>query len=364
MSRSEASTPFPSEQIVILVCLVLTGIVMLSLGVYPGRYVEFDVLGSPLGINLNGQWLVAGLLFAVVAVGMHTLVRVLSGRTHVELWYSATFWILPGLVTLAAAGSVPRQFGNTGPWLGSLIFLGTLLAIVVVAECGTVRLSAPYYRTARLSLNIATYSAALALFVSIQAFQVRSLLSATAVILVTFPLALDLLRGSEEQLKTTWLYAAIIALVTGEVTWAINALGLRALFGGALILLTFYTLTGVTQQYLAGRLTRSVGMEFGTIAVVAIALIMLGLRIAPSAPLSIAEPPQEGPFPVEGTDAMEFVAPIPEMPVVLDPPAPLIPVDPWMGTDVRTPQHMAPHTADWPLILERPSPLHPAAGAP
>lgn len=360
MTRSEA---FPSEEIVILLCLVLTGIVMLSLGVYPGRYVEFDVLGSPLGIRLNGQWVIAGLLFAMVAAGMHRLVRDLSGRPHIAPWYSATFWILPGLVTLAAAGSVPRQFGDTGPWLGSLIFMGCLLAIVVVAECGTVRLDAPHYRTARLGLNIANYSTALALYVSIHAFQVRSLLSATAVILVTFPLALDLLRGTEEQLKTTWLYAAIIALVAGEVTWAINALGLRALFGGALILLTFYTLTGLTQQYLADRLTRSVALEFATIAMVAIAMILLGVRLTREAPLVSSEPPADSAFPAEGTDAMEFVLPIPDVPLVLDPPAPLMPPDTWLGTDTSVPGLTAP-TSDWPLVLTRPSPLVPEERAP
>ena len=44
--------------------------------------------------------------------------------------------------------------------------------------------------------------------------------------LVTFPLALELLRSSEEQLDNTWFHAGLVAIVLGELTWAINLLGL------------------------------------------------------------------------------------------------------------------------------------------
>jgi len=331
MTRSSA---FPSDQIIVLICMTLTGVVLMSLGVFPGRTVEVDVLGSPLGIELSGKWLVAGLLVALVSLGMHSLVKAVAGHARMDLRYSATFWVLPALVTLAAAGSVPRQFGHTGNWLGSLVFLGVLLAGVVVAECGTVRMDDPYFRTARLGLNAATYSAALALYVSIASFQVRSLMSATAVILVTFPLALDLLRGTEEQLRTTWLYAAIIALVTGEITWSINGLGLRALYSGALILLVFYTLTGLTQQYLADRLNRAVALEFGTIATLALAMVLLGVRLGHRLPLAETAEDAFQPLGADasqftGTDALEFELPIPDEPLVLYPPSPLLPVDPW-----------------------------------
>jgi hypothetical protein len=141
-----------------------------------------------------------------------------------------------------------------------------------------VQLDSRHYRTARLGLNLATYLAAFALYATIYGLHVRSLVSATAVAVVTFPLALEILRLTEEQLATTWLHAAIVALVLGELTWAINAWGLSSLSGGALLLLVFYTLSGVTQQHLAGRLNRRVALEFVAIAVVGLVLILLNAR--------------------------------------------------------------------------------------
>jgi len=327
----------PNDRIILLVCLIMSGVVLLSLGVYPGRNVEVDVLGSPLGVRLSARWLIGGLLIVLTSIGMDGLVRTVSRQAHVDLRYSSSFWILPGLVTLAAASAVPAQFGQTATWLGSLLFLSALLALVVVGECGTVSMDSPHYRSARLGLNVATYSAALALYISIYGLQVRSLISATAVIVVTFPMAIELLRSTEEQLRTTWMYAGIIALVTGELTWPLNALGLRALFGGALILLTFYTLTGIVQQHLAGRLNRAVALEFGTVAAAALGLVALGLWAAPRGDALDLRPP-DGAFLDAGAIETSGAPPIPQAPVVLFPPSPFLPVDPWLtGSDV------APH---------------------
>lgn len=330
MPSAQAS---PSDRIVVLVCLVMSGVAFLSLGDFPRRYVEFQVLGSPLGLSLSGRWLAGGLLIGLVALGMNTLVRELSGHARLDLRYLSTFWILPGLVTLAAAASVPRLFGQVGPWLGSLVFLALLLAVVVVAECGTVRLDSGYYRRARLALNVATYAAALALYASIYGLQVRSLLSSTAIVLVTFPLALELLRSTEEQFETAWLYAAIIALVVGEVSWPLNALGLSGLFGGAAMLLVFYSATGIVQQSLAERLNRRVLTEFALVGGLALLLIVLGSRPGPAStvpglgPASGELPPLDLGHTGFGFDA----PPIPMVPILQSPPAPLIPVNPWTG---------------------------------
>ena len=147
--------------------------------------------------------------------------------------------------------------------------------MVILAEYRTIRLDAPPYRNARLALNLATFGAAFALYSTIHGLQLRSLISAPLMMLVTFPLALELLRSTEEQLERTWLYAAVVTLVVGELTWAINALGLRALSGGGVLLLAFYTLSGLAQQHLADRLNRRVATEFVVTAVIGLAFIVL-----------------------------------------------------------------------------------------
>jgi hypothetical protein len=269
-ARSDPS----GDQIARLVTLVMAGVALSSLVSLPQRTVQLHVLGTPLGVSLTSS--VLPLLLAVLtAAGMDALVRSVPGRARAGIRYTSTFWILPVLVALAAAVAVPAQSGNPRGWLATLLLLGGLLLAVVVAEHGTVRLDAPGYRSARLLLNLATYLAAFALYAVIYGLEVRSLLSATAVGIVTFPLALELLRGTEEQLETTWLYAAIIAAVLGELTWALNALGLRALAGGALLFVVFYAFGGVAQQHLAGRLNRRVAAEFAVVSLVGLLAIWL-----------------------------------------------------------------------------------------
>ena len=197
----------PGDQVLTLVCLVMSGVALLSIGHYPERVFSTEVLGSALSIPIGIRGLAALLLIALTALGMDSLVRRMVGDGPLDLRYSSTFWVLPGLVTLAGVGLLPRQFGQGGEWVVTLVLLSALLAVVVVAECGTVHVDRPYYRVARLSLNLATYAAAFALYASIYGAQWRSLLGSTGIILVTFPLALELLRSTEAHLGTTWLYA-------------------------------------------------------------------------------------------------------------------------------------------------------------
>lgn len=268
----------PGDRISQLISLVMSGVALSSIAALPAWTVELNVLGSPLTVGFSVRWLLVALLMGLVAAGTDALVRSVPGQAIVDRRYTATFWILPCLVTLTAAVAVPAQFGNPISWLASLALLAALLAGVLLAEHGTVQFGAASYRLARLGLNGATYLAAFALYTTIFNLHQRSLVSATLVLAVTFPLALELLRLTEEELATTWLLAGVVALVLGELTWAVNAWGLSDLAGGALLLIAFYTLTGIAQQSLAGRLSRRILYEFLTIAIVGLAILWLAVR--------------------------------------------------------------------------------------
>ncbi|MBK6769251.1 MAG: hypothetical protein IPG72_09670 [Ardenticatenales bacterium] len=273
----DAESP-PGDRSVVLISLVLAGIAVASLATIPPLRLSLNILGSPLGIAVDGVWLIGALVVAMTAVGMDAIVRIESGHANVDARFAATFWILPCLVTLAAAVAIPRLHAASSvwvaQWVASVILLGGLLTLVIVAERHTIQLDDIHYRTARLGLNFMTYGAALALYAAIHGLHQRSLISVPAVCLVTFPLALEILRSSEEQLENTWVHAGIVALILGELTWGLNLQGVSALRGGGILLVAFYVFCGIAQQHLAGRLTRRVVMEYAATAAVGLGLIV------------------------------------------------------------------------------------------
>ena len=99
-------------------------------------------------------------------------------------------------------------------------------------------------------------------------------MSATGVMLVGGMVALSLLRSTPEQISKTWIFAAIIGLSLGQITWALNYWRTGTLNAGLLIFLVFYVLVGVAQQQLLGTLTRRTLAEFGAIAAIALAVIL------------------------------------------------------------------------------------------
>jgi hypothetical protein len=264
----------PYERLSLLISLILLGLVLVSLIELPLATLSWVVLGSPLSVTLSGSSLMVGLLLAITCAGVEGVMRVHPNIEAARARYTFTFWPLPTLATLAGATVLPRLFPHRLLWLGGLAVMGLFLALVFVGEHLTLDLNDPRSRWARLGLNLMTYIAALALYAVIYAPRTRSLLSATAVLLASIPLALELLRGAVGQMGRTWLYALVVGLIMGEATWALNYWIMGALTGGALLLLTFYLATGLAQQHLLGRLTRRVLLEFALTALIGLGLIL------------------------------------------------------------------------------------------
>jgi hypothetical protein len=69
------------------------------------------------------------------------------------------------------------------------------------------------------------------------------------------------------------VYAGVVALATGEVTWALNYWPLNGLFGGAFLLACYYFLTGTLTFHLQNRLSRRLLAEYATVAAAATVLV-------------------------------------------------------------------------------------------
>jgi hypothetical protein len=62
------------------------------------------------------------------------------------------------------------------------------------------------------------------------------------------------------------VYSAVIALASGEITWALNYWPLNGLFGGAFLLACYYFLAGTLSLHLQSRLTTRLLAEFAAVA--------------------------------------------------------------------------------------------------
>jgi hypothetical protein len=260
----------------LVISLTLLGIIVASLVELPPHTLNFVALGSPVSLTMSTFGVVAALVIAATCAGADGLVRTHPKALGSELRFTFSFWLLPSLIAVAALSVVPPLFEHKLYWLIGLgaTYLG--LALVLLAEYYAVDPAGPYYGQARIGLNLLTYAAAFVLYGTIYAPRARSLLSATAVVIVTVPLALELLRSTEERIGRTWLYALTAALISGEITWGLNYWELDGLSGGLFLLLAFYVVTGLIQQNLLGRLTRRVTAEYLLTAGIGLA-VMLGL---------------------------------------------------------------------------------------
>ncbi len=265
----------PLDRLSLLTSLVLVGLTLSLILDLPSQRIEFSFLGSEASFTISGNWVIAFLLAALTAAGVNSIART-HPRVHLgESRYIFILWILPAVIVITA--TMILSFGNVrllGMYeLIGVALAGAFLVVVIVGEYITIDFSDRWYNAARLGVNLAVYLAALILFATIYSLKVRSLYSSPAIGIAAGLLALELLRGSESDFWRTWLYAAAVGLSMGELVWALNYLNLSGFIGGALLLVFFYALTGITQQYLWNRLNKIVLVEFTLFVLSAIALL-------------------------------------------------------------------------------------------
>src|SRR4029079_17128666 len=87
-------------------------------------------------------------------------------------------------------------------------------------------------------------------------------------------LAVAILRSHGTAPDRSRLHAALVALVLAQAGAGVSYWSAPALVGGALLLLIFYTLAGLSEAILEGGLDRRVVLEYGVVAAVGMALIL------------------------------------------------------------------------------------------
>lgn len=284
-NRLRKSEPAPSvavvdyrDRISIVTWLFVFGLGMSQLYTLPTTVVTLRALGSPASIALT-QTLVAALFLALLAAaGAESVISIHPRfRSNPTYWFihSWSFWALPMALALISVYVLP--LAPTGAiHILAILGGGALMAVALFSLYVTVERGQAGFRRARFILDALSYGAALLLFLFVYQTRTRSLLSGTLIAITATLLAIEILRTTSKRPLTVLTYSAIIGMILGQVTWALNYWWtLSSLNGGLLLLLIFYLTVGLAQHGIQDHLTPRVLWEFAIFAFVALLLIMV-----------------------------------------------------------------------------------------
>jgi hypothetical protein len=263
------------DHISVTVWVMIFGFGLSLIAQIPTAVIRFRAFGTPTEIELTSTTIMGLILAIAASAGAESLIRLHPKRQANRLGLTWVYWALPAamsIITVVLLPSLPTRL------LQVLVILiaGVLLTVAFFSLYATVEPGQPGFRRARLWLDALAYGVALLLFLFVYQARTRSLLSGTLIALTATLLAVELLRTSSNEMRRVLIYSAVIGLLLGEMTWALNYWPLLpGLTGGLLLLLGFYLAIGIALQSLQGRLTKRVMIEFGVFAVIAVILITL-----------------------------------------------------------------------------------------
>lgn len=260
------------DRVSVLVWVLLVGLAAQRLLNLPTVVITGPVLGSPVTLTITTNTVLGLILAGLAASGAEAVVRAHPLGRSVEIGPHWLYWGVPIAVIGVALLMLPTAPSRLY-WLVGLTLTGIALGLSLAGIYYTVDPYAHGYRRARLAMNALTYAMALVMYLVVYRTRVRSIVSATEVLLLSALLALELLRGSRRPTWQVGIYAGITGLLLGQATWALNYVRLHGLTGGLLLLLLFYNIVGLSQHAIQGRISRRVLIEFGLITIAALAFV-------------------------------------------------------------------------------------------
>ncbi|GMQ78975.1 MAG: hypothetical protein BMS9Abin02_1524 [Anaerolineae bacterium] len=256
---------------------VLTGVIVLAMALArfmetPSRPLSTTILGSTAGVNLSAATLAPLLIGGLGITAAESLIRSHPLARSGRISRTAIYWIIPGLISLALASWL-ISVENLGLWTAGIIVSAILVPVALAAEYLSIGPSVKKRIILQWGQRLLVYLVALILFTRIFDWRARTILSGTAVLFVAAILAARLYWMILADRANTILYGLVAGILLGQLTWVLNYWPLSSLQGGVILLITFYLIVGLTEQFLAGRLTRQVTVEHVSLALIGLLLV-------------------------------------------------------------------------------------------
>jgi hypothetical protein len=182
-------------------------------------------------------------------------------------------WILPAMTVLSVVLFLGVYRGLTAISAGALLVFCGLLAGTVSRHMMLDR-DQQIQERARLVYTLVVHGVTFLAMAMIYINKVRSLFSATAVLLVATLLLLALSEGEHELFNRRLAYAIVGGLMLGQVTWGLNYWQAAGWTGGAVLLIFFYFFGGLILTHLRQGVNVRDVAEYGSVSVVAFAIVV------------------------------------------------------------------------------------------
>jgi len=258
---------------------VLTGAILLALSMtrlleVPIRPLRTEFLGSQLGVELSATTIMELIMLGLGITAAESLVRSHPIARQGNLDRSTMYWIVPGmLVTVLATWLV--SVSDVGLWTAGILASMVLVPLALAVEYAGVDHEHDQSSLLQWGQTVLIHLLAFIVFARIYDVRARSLLSGTAVLIITTLLAARLYWPIVADTAEAFLYGATAGVLVGLMTWILNYWRLTSLQGGLLLLALFYVVVGLIQQYLYGRFNRQVVLEYGGVGIIALLVIVL-----------------------------------------------------------------------------------------
>lgn len=229
-------------------------------------------LAAYLNIRPEQHWILA-LTALITAASVEGAVR-----SHPE-WRGShlgalSYALLPLVAVLGAGLFIDEAVDGYGRMVAGLA-AGAATGLLLYAEYHTISPAQRLFGSMRLVLAVVTYLAALALFTVFFTRDLNLPASTAAVGVLSFALALDLLRESRGRGASSVLAALAIGVSLAELRIALYYFPLDDLLTGALMIIGFYVATGLVHHLLDEDLTPSTVAEYLVVSGVSAAVIVV-----------------------------------------------------------------------------------------
>ena len=270
--KNNTVSSFPAtDNLSIVSAIVALGLLASRFLNIPGRSINLIVFGSPFAIMIDGQVIMIFLVVGLTFVGADMVMRnhPVFNDSHVI----GPYYHCVGPVSIILLTSIlTNRVQNSSIWLISVLVSIILLAFVIYMEYRSIVQSKSQY--INLWLIAVYYLSLFGWFVWIENIQIRSILSSSALCVMTSLLSarvLFLLGVSPSRSMKTGF---VLGILVGQVVWVGSYLVLSPIVVSTFLLLMIHFAIGlITNNDKTTKIT-SVVMEYGIVAMILLLIVV------------------------------------------------------------------------------------------